>query len=273
MLHIAALRRAEGAEGHDEERRARAEDDEGDAEDDRDPLEVGLHRSGTVLMTPAARNIEAVIFDFDETMIDLEPQHTAAHARLCMAMGSRYEDMPQEFRRGSGRRIVDDIHDMRGFFGWNRSIDELLEERQRYFDEAIATSRLELMPGVERIVRELHTRGFTLAITTSAVRRAIETILRRFGLLDLFALIVDGSEVRHGKPDPEGYLLTASRLAIEPARCSVFEDSALGVRAAKRAGMYCIAVRNPRALDFQDLTPADRIVLSFEDIDVNWFVP
>ncbi len=223
-------------------------------------------------MTFLPRNIEAVIFDFDETMIDLERQHTAAHSRLCSAMSCRYEDIPEVFRRGSGRRVVDDIRDMRELFGWSRSIDDLFAERQRYFDEEIAGASLELMQGVERIVRELHARGFTLAITTSAVRSSIETILRRFGLLDQFALIVDGSEVKHGKPDPEAYLLTAGRLGVEPAHCAVFEDSAVGVRAAKRAGMFCIAVRNPRAHDFQDLTPADRIVSSFDDVDLAWFV-
>ncbi|HSP15577.1 MAG TPA: HAD family phosphatase [Thermoanaerobaculia bacterium] len=223
-------------------------------------------------MTFPPRNIEAVIFDFDETMIDLEPQHTAAHARLCSAMGSDYGNMPEEFRRGSGRRVIDDVRQMGTFFRWTRGIDDLFAQRQRYFDEEIASSAgLELMPGVERIVRELHARGFILAITTSAVRSSIETILGRFDLFDRFALIVDGSEVTRGKPDPEAYLLTAGRLGIEPARCVVFEDSAAGVGAAKRAGMFCIAVRNPRAYVFQDLTPADILVSSFDHVEIGWF--
>ncbi len=223
-------------------------------------------------MTGLPRNIEGVIFDFDETMVDLERQHTAAHARLCSAMGSRYETMPEEFRRGSGRRVIDDVREMRAFFGWSRAVEDLFAERQRYFDEEIASSNdLQLMQGVERIVRKLHERGFVLAITTSAVRSSIETILRRFELLDPFALIVDGSEVTRGKPDPEAYLLTAGRLGIEPARCLVFEDSAVGVRAAKRAGMFCIAVRNPGAYFFQDLTPADLVVSSFDDAAMEWF--
>lgn len=212
-----------------------------------------------------------MIFDFDETMIDLEKQHTAAHARLCRAMGCAYQDMPMAFRNASGKRIVDDIRDMRDFFGWTRSFDELFTERQRYFDEEIAASQLALMPGVERTVRVLHERGLVLAVTSSAVRSSIETILRRFGLLEMFAVIVDGSEVRHGKPDPEAYLLTAKLLDAVPENCIVFEDSAVGVRAAKSAGMFCIAVRNPRALFRQDLSPADIAVESFDDVDVSWF--
>ncbi|HSP33589.1 MAG TPA: hypothetical protein VLU46_04655 [Thermoanaerobaculia bacterium] len=73
------------------------------------------------------QHIAAVIFDFDETMIDLERQHTAAHARLCAAMGCSYDDMPEEFRRGSGPRIVDVLREMRAFFGRKRPEQELLE--------------------------------------------------------------------------------------------------------------------------------------------------
>ncbi len=219
------------------------------------------------------RRFDAAIFDFDETIIDLERQHTSAYERLCRAMGSRYADMPEEFRTGSGRRIIDDVRDMREFFRWSRGMSDLLAERQRYFDEEIANARdLELMSGVAPFVRELHGRGLTLAITSSAVRSSIETILTRFDLLQMFGVIVDGSEVERGKPDPQAYLVTAGRLGVDPASCVVFEDSNVGVRAAKAAGMYCIAVRNPRAQTVQDLRPADLVVLSFDEVDPAWLV-
>jgi len=109
-------------------------------------------------------SVEAAIFDFDETIIDLERQHTAAHSRLCRAMGSRYEEMGEEFRTWSGRRIIDDIRDMRSMFGWQRTIEDLLAERQLYFDEEIAASPdLLLMSGVRTVVAELRARGITLA--------------------------------------------------------------------------------------------------------------
>lgn len=228
------------------------------------------------MMTRRPRNfppsLQAAIFDFDETMIDLEEQHTAACVALCRAMGSRYEDMSETFRTMSGKRVIDDVRDMRSFFGWTRSVDDLLAERQRYFDEAIATSHdLQLMPGVDRFVRELHQRGFRLAIASSAVRNSIEAVLQRFNLRQFFEVIVDGSEVDRGKPDPQAFLVTAHHLRVAPAACVVFEDSAVGVRAAKAAGTFCIAVRNPNALTDQDLTPADLIVNSFDELGAKWF--
>jgi HAD superfamily hydrolase (TIGR01509 family) len=211
--------------------------------------------------------IAAAIFDFDETMIDLEEQHTHADAALCREMGSDHSQMPESFRLSSGRRIVDNIREMRSFFGWKEDEATLFTIRQRLFDEAVGASRLSLMSGVETVVRALDAGGMRMAITSSAVRSGIETILRRFSLRDCFELIVDGSEVEHGKPHPEAYEVTARRLRVDPSVCIVFEDSNVGVVAAKRAGMFCIAVRNPTARIAQDLSGADAVIDSFDDLD------
>jgi HAD superfamily hydrolase (TIGR01509 family) len=216
-------------------------------------------------------SLSAVVFDFDETMIDLERQHTTAYERICAALGSDYAAMPEIFRKASGRRVLDHMREMRASFGWTRSVDDVFAERQRYFDEECRRSDLHLMPGVERTVRALYELGLTLAVTSSAVRDSIETILHRFGLRDLFTVIVDGSEVERGKPDPEAYRVTAARLSVDPADCVVFEDSEVGVASAKTAGMYCIAVRNPHAQTWQNLDAADCVVSSFDEVDAAWF--
>jgi HAD superfamily hydrolase (TIGR01509 family) len=221
-------------------------------------LKLGVH--------DLPESITAAIFDFDETMIDLEARHGAAHRALCAELGSDYDALPLAFRTSSGMRIIDDIREMRAFFGWSAPEEELFAMRHRHFLRECRTADLQLMNGVERTVRALHARGLTLAVTSSAVGDAIDEILRRFGIRDLFALIVDGSEVTHGKPDPEGYLLTARKLGVEPKACLVFEDSRVGVEAAKRAGMTCIAVRNVHAKQWQDLSAADRVVESFEEL-------
>lgn len=208
----------------------------------------------------------AAIFDFDETMIDLERQHTEAYEKLCAHFGSDYAEMPESFRHSSGKRVLDDVRDMRDAFGWSASDDELMSIRNRYFDEACERSELTLMPGVERVVRELYAANIRLAVTSSAVGSSIDAILRRLGIRDMFALIVDGSQVTHPKPHPEAYLVTAKQLGVAPRECVVFEDSTVGVRAAKNAGMYCIAVRNPNAKQRQDLGVADEVVDSFESV-------
>lgn len=211
-------------------------------------------------------DVTTVIFDFDETLIDLEPQHTGAHAALCRDLGADYLALPESFRTASGNRIIDDIREMRAHFGWREPEAELFDRRQRHFDALCATSPLELMAGVADTVRELHARGFTLAITSSAVGSSIDAILRRLGLRDYFRLIVDGSEVVEGKPDPEAYLLTARKLGVRPEACVVIEDSTVGVIAAKRAGMFCVAVPNPKAQVAQDVSAADVVVSRIDEV-------
>jgi HAD superfamily hydrolase (TIGR01509 family) len=212
--------------------------------------------------------ITAVILDFDETIIDLEPQHTGAYEALCRDLGSDYQQMPESFRTGSGRRIIDDIREMRAHFNWKQSEEEVAALRQQHFDRLCRESRLEAMDGVIDTIHALQAFGLPLAITSSAVRSSIEAILQRLGIRDAFTLIVDGSEVVRGKPDPEAYLLTARKLGVSPAECVVFEDSNVGVVAAKRAGMYCVGVRNPRAQTRQDLSAADVVVESMRDVDL-----
>lgn len=217
---------------------------------------------------PFGRDVStrAVIFDFDETIIDLEPQHTATYEAFCAALGSDYAQMPESFRTGSGRRIIDDVREMQAHFGWTDSEESLFALRQRMFDELCATAALEPMPGVLEVIRKLRMLGLPLAITSSSVRLSIETILTRLGVRDAFSAIVDGSEVVNGKPDPEAYLLTAGKLGVEPRACVVLEDSNVGVLAATRAGMFCIAVRNPHAKSRQDLSAADVILDSMIEL-------
>jgi HAD superfamily hydrolase (TIGR01509 family) len=208
----------------------------------------------------------AAIFDFDETIVDLEPQHTGASAALCQELGDDYQRMPESWRRGSGRRVVDDVRDLRAFFGWEEGFDELFAMRQRHFDELCRTADLELLPGVERTIRSLCAQGLVLAVTSSAVGSSIDALLRRFGLRELFTVIIDGSHVQRGKPDPEAYLLTAEKLGIAPRDCVVFEDSEVGVASANAAGMFSVAIRNPHAQQRQNLDAADVVLESFEEL-------
>ncbi|MCA1734515.1 MAG: HAD-IA family hydrolase, partial [Acidobacteria bacterium] len=168
----------------------------------------------------------------------------------------------------SGRRIVDEIGEMKEWFGWAAELPELERLRREAFDQVCRESEISLLPGVEAAVRACEEAGLMVAITTSAVRESIEILLERAGLLDAFPVIVDGSDVEHPKPNPEPYLLTARRLGVSPQQCVVFEDSGVGVSAAKAAGTYCVAVRNPNAKTRQELDAADLVLDSLEDLNV-----
>jgi beta-phosphoglucomutase-like phosphatase (HAD superfamily) len=85
-------------------------------------------------------------------------------------------------------------------------------------------------------------------------------------LVGIFNCIVFGQEVPESKPSPEIYLLAAKRLQVTPNDCVVIEDSPLGVRAAKTAGMKCLAVTNTHGRE--NLEEADIVVDSLENVDL-----
>ena len=92
-------------------------------------------------------------------------------------------------------------------------------------------------------------------------------VLDRFGIRHYFSCILSGAELPKSKPDPAIYLMAAEALGLGPESCTVVEDANAGVEAAKRAGMYCIAYRNPNS-GKQDLSKADRIINAYTEINI-----
>jgi len=115
----------------------------------------------------------------------------------------------------------------------------------RYREIILAAYReqAEALPGAVRAVTAAREAGLRIAVASSSIQPWVEACLDRIGLAGAFDTIVTGSDVREGKPDPEIYLLAASRLAIEPVRCLAIEDAPAGIESAHRAGMTCWAVR------------------------------
>jgi sugar-phosphatase len=96
-----------------------------------------------------------------------------------------------------------------------------------------------------------------LAIVTSGGQRLAEARLRA-AALPLPEVLISADSVARGKPDPEPYLLGASRLGVAPGRCTVFEDAPAGVRAGKAAGMRVVALTT--SVSARELGQADLVV-------------
>ena len=101
------------------------------------------------------------------------------------------------------------------------------------------------IPGAVALLRRLKRFGIPTALVTSGSENKVGHVSRQLGLDGLFAERVVGSDIQHGKPDPEAYALAAQKLHRPPEVCLVFEDSISGVRAAVAAGACCIGVQTP----------------------------
>lgn len=210
----------------------------------------------------------AAIFDFDETMVLLEEQHSAAAASLAREKGDDYGRMPESFRHRSGHRVIDDVDEMRRFFGWPDDLEALYARRLELFMVECRAHPVTLLPGVAGAIEALGRRGMPLGIASSGQRPSIEEMLVSMGIRERFRAIVGGEDVDRGKPDPEPYLKAAAALGVAPSQCLVFEDSSVGVTAAKRSGAVCVAVRNRHARTPQNLDSADLVIDGFPALDL-----
>jgi HAD superfamily hydrolase (TIGR01509 family) len=123
------------------------------------------------------------------------------------------------------------------------------------------------LPGVVPLLQILKRSGVRTAVASSSRRAWISRVLAELDLQAQFDAAAGGDEVRRAKPAPDVYLLAALRLSVPPEACVALEDSTNGVRAAKAAGMACVAVPSPltRQLDF---SAADLVVTSLEDLAI-----
>lgn len=186
----------------------------------------------------------ALIFDMDGVLLDSNQAHREAWTAYNRSFGLKTtEDM---IERMYGRRN-DAI--LRDFFGPGLSDEEVRRrgaEKERLYREAIGP-RLEqmLIPGLRPFLR--HYRCAPLAVATNAEPENVSFLLDKAGLRGFFRVVVDGSQVRRPKPDPEIYLRAAELLGVAPGNAIVFEDSPSGVEAARAAGMRVIGLRTTYA--------------------------
>jgi len=208
--------------------------------------------------------IRAAIFDLDELIIDLETIHKAAERQICMDYGHSFDALSEDLRlNSSGLRENDILERIKQELKITVSLPEMIQRKQALFADMMNEELIQPMPGVLEAINSLQAQGYLLALTSSGSRPRVEMVIKRIGLLDAFDITICGEDVRHGKPNPEPYRLTAERLKISPLEGVVFEDAEVGVQSAKSAGLWCIGVPNPAAATVQTLTQADLVLPDF----------
>ncbi len=148
-------------------------------------------------------------------------------------------------------------------------LQALADEKEAAFRE-LAHGALEALPGVRELIAFLAEQQVPRAVVTSTPRENLTMILDGLALASSFETLVTGEDVLHGKPDPEGFVLAASRLEVERAACVVIEDAPAGLQAAKAAAMRAIGVTTTHPAP--DLGDADLVVGSLAEEAVRVFI-
>ncbi len=209
------------------------------------------------------KRFDAAIFDMDGLLIDSEPLWQDAEIAVYAPF-----DVPvtrELCRATAGRRIDEVLSLWHERFGWTGP--PVAEMAQRVLEDV--TRRIlehgTALPGVQRLIEELHGHGLKLAIASSSPPPLIDAVVRKLELGKFLSLTHSGIHEARSKPDPAVFLSTAARLGAAPERCLVFEDAPAGVAAGKAAGMTVIAVPSVFPADHPGIVAADRVLQQLED--------
>jgi HAD superfamily hydrolase (TIGR01509 family) len=188
----------------------------------------------------------AAIFDLDGTLADTMPVHYSVWREVAPRYGLTFPE--ERFYSMGGvptAKIAATLAAEQGL-----AIDPSVVAREK---EALVLQRVgEVQPiaAVVEIARRCREEG-PIAIASGGSRAMVERTLRQIGLYDWFEVIVTAEDTTRHKPEPDVFLEAARRLGVSPAICTVYEDTDLGLEAARRAGM--------RGVDVRPLYPRQRI--------------
>jgi beta-phosphoglucomutase family hydrolase len=208
--------------------------------------------------------IEAIIFDMDGVLVDSEPIHTEIEKRQFKMNGISISD--EEHRRFMGTTSENMWRKIARRYQLKRPVEQLIAQNRtesiRYFTEI---SEIPVMPGLVDFLERLKAKNYPMAVASSSVPEIIVLILQKTDLRKYFQAVVSGQEAGKSKPEPDVFLLAAQKLGVAPENCLVVEDSENGIRAARAAGMSCVAYQSP-GVDPKNQKEADAVVKSFDQL-------
>lgn len=182
---------------------------------------------------------QGVIFDMDGVLVDSGPPHAASWRALAAKHGLHMSE--EDFAETFGQTSRDII---RRFWGAGLGADETRRidaEKEALYRESIR-GRIPMMADVHEMLHALRNSGLALAVASSGPPENIALVLEEGGLSAYFDAVVTGSDVEHGKPAPDCFLLAARRADLPPAQAIVVEDAPAGIQAARAAGMRAIGL-------------------------------
>jgi HAD superfamily hydrolase (TIGR01509 family) len=194
-------------------------------------------------MTAMASMPDAVAFDCDGTIADTESLSVIAWSAALASRGMEWTQADRQALIGrpfaanwahfSARGDLGDIEDFRG------------DVRVRF--RALFDAGVEVHDDVVSTMQDLHRRGIGIAVVSSSTRDHIDRVLDRAAVTHLIADVVASGDAAASKPAPDPYLLACDRLGVAPERTAGVEDTTVGARSSRSAGLWTVAVRRAHA--------------------------
>lgn len=223
----------------------------------------------------------AVLFDMDGVLLDSEPLHDVVTLEVIRrflphSKNANKADATPNFENFSrvgqdnlpsfmGASSLDMWTSLKKHYALSASVDELVNAQWETICKKLPASGIKASVGLYELLDEIKARGMKMAIVSSSRSDFINAVIEHLGIAKYVDLVVNGFEVKNGKPAPDIYLLAAKKLSLTSDECIVIEDSTNGVAAGRSANMFVIGYNNPTSLG-QDVSRASVQISSLQDV-------
>lgn len=206
----------------------------------------------------------AVIFDMDGVIVDSNPYHKIVLRQFCESHGISLTEEEMKTRI-FGRTNKDWLT---AVFGKDISLEKLkdFEKEKESLWRKIYAPEIKPVKGLIAFLNQLKKYGIPRAVATSAPSVNVDFTLKKTGTEAYFQTIVNGDEVKNGKPHPEIYLTISKKLGYPPNRCVVIEDSLSGVESARKAGCKVIGITTTHKRE--EFHGTELVIDNFKDISL-----
>ncbi len=182
----------------------------------------------------------AYLFDCDGTIADSMPLHYIAWKKALAEWNCEFPE--RLFYEWGGMPIAEIISTLNKRHGVSIPVESVSQRKESLYFELLP--QLKVVPEVLEHIESQYTR-IPFAVVSGSTRESVIASLTTLQLLDRFDTLVCAGEYRKSKPDPEAFLLAAANLGVPPEDCLVFEDTEMGIQAAKAAGMAWVKIPPP----------------------------
>ncbi|HLF63387.1 MAG TPA: beta-phosphoglucomutase [Saprospiraceae bacterium] len=195
------------------------------------------------------RSIKALVFDLDGVIVDTAKYHFQSWREFAVNHGFSIPDRLNARLKGLSRmEALDEVMQFAPEELRNKGDFEAFakEKNDIYLHHLTDLSHDEILPGVEKFLKDARQLGLKLALGSGS--KNASSILARLDISHLFDAICDGNDIQRSKPDPQIFLLACERLGVDPRHAVVFEDAEVGIEAAENGNMLPVGVGDPSQL-------------------------
>lgn len=206
-----------------------------------------------------------VIFDMDGVIVDTEPLHKKAYYQHFGELGIEVD--AELFSRFTGKSTRNVYQMIKEIFKIDTDVEALIQRKRTIFYGLFDSDpALQLLDGVEDLVKNLHSANFQLILASSAAKSTINRVFKRFDLFPYFSHLVSGEDFPESKPNP-AIFIEAQRLSGNvKTSCIIIEDSTNGILAANRADIFCVGYKSANSKN-QNYELADLVIQHFDELD------